>query len=257
MLLVVDIGNTHITLGVFDKEKLTVDWRLTSAVSRTADECLIMIKMLCQLENLEVDAITGCAISSVVPDQTPVFTAMVRDELQIPCVMVNADLQTGIKILYDDPYSVGADRICNAVAGFHKYGGPLVIIDFGTATTFDIVSKKGEYLGGVIAPGIESSSFVLHQHAARLPKIELSFPKSVIGKTTEASMQAGIMYGTVELVNGIIRRINQELEQRAKLIATGGIAIAVFEKLQDVPQFEPHLILEGLRLIYDITKARG
>ena len=251
MLLVIDIGNTHITVGVYSGPKLLVHWRVSSGNSRTVDESLIMIKMLCQLENLKLADFSGCAICSVVPDQTPVYKAMAEDELRIPNIVVNANLDTGITILYDDPHSVGADRICNAVAGFRKYGGPLIVIDFGTATTFDVVSQKGEYLGGIISPGVETSSFVLHQYAARLPKIELSFPNTVIGKTTEASMQAGIMYGTVDLVDGIIRRVNQELGVQCCLVATGGLAKVIHKKLARVPNFEPYLTLEGLRLIFE------
>lgn len=251
MLLVADIGNTQISLGIYSGKELIARWRLSGSVSRTADESLITIKMLCQLENLKIEDIKGCAISSVVPDQTPIYTSMVENELNIPCVVVNAGLKTGIKILYNDPDSVGADRICNAVAGFQKFGGPLIVIDFGTATTFDVVSENSEYLGGVIAPGVESSSVVLHQFAARLPKVELTFPADVIGKTTEASMQSGIMFGTVELVNGMIRRLNQELGKKAELVATGGIAKTMYEKLEGTVNFEPHLTLEGLRLIYD------
>ncbi len=253
MLLVTDIGNTHITLGVFSGNKLLAHWRISSGVTRTVDESWIMVKMLCQSENIQLSDITGSAISSVVPDQTPVYEHIFGDELNIPTVVVSSCLDTGIKILYDDPKSVGADRICNAVAGFKKYGGPLIIVDYGTATTFDVVSDKGEYLGGIIAPGVESSSFILHQNAAKLPKVELKFPNDIIGKNTESSMQAGIMFGTVELVNGIVRRVIHKLGKNAEIIATGGIAKLIFKEMDKSPKFEPFLTLDGLRLIYNMV----
>ncbi|MFQ5604573.1 MAG: type III pantothenate kinase [bacterium] len=252
-LLVVDIGNTHITLGIFQGNKITAHWRISSVTTRTIDESWIMVKMLCQSENVDIKRITGCAISSVVPDQTFVFSAMVENELNVPVVVVDSNLDTGIEILYHDPTSVGADRICNAVAGYEKFGGPLIIVDFGTATTFDIVSGHAEYLGGIIAPGVETSSLVLHKFAARLPKVELKFPEKIIGTTTESSMQAGIMYGTVELVNGLIQRISKELGNENEIIATGGIAKIMSPKLAVTPKFEPHLTLEGLQIIFNRT----
>lgn len=251
MLFVIDIGNTHVTAGVYSDDDLTANWRISSGTNRTADEVWFMLKMLFQNEGLDFEKVKGCAISSVVPDQTYTFVSMVEDHLNVSPVVITAESNSGLKILYDDPSSVGPDRICNSVAGFQELGGPLIIVDFGTATTFDVVSEKAEYLGGVIAPGLESSSFVLHQYAARLPKVELSFPKKIIGKTTETSMQAGIMFGTVDLVDGIIRRINKELGEDAKLLATGGIAPQLVEQLEKSPLFRPHLTLEGLRIIYN------
>ncbi|MFQ5822914.1 MAG: type III pantothenate kinase [bacterium] len=250
MLLAIDIGNTLITIGVYSKDKLLGHWRFSSGVNRTKDECWIMVNMLCQSQELELTAISACAISSVVPDQTPIYVAMAENQLGVPTVVVDSDIDSGLKILYHDPHSVGADRICNSVAGFQKYGGPLIIIDFGTATTFDIVSENAEYLGGIIAPGVESSSYALYQYAARLPKIELKFPKHLIAKTTETSMQAGIMFGTVEMVNGLVRRLTEELGKKAEIIITGGIAEQIFAKLQISAKLEPFLTLEGLWIIY-------
>ncbi|MFQ6115048.1 MAG: type III pantothenate kinase [bacterium] len=251
MLLVTDIGNTHITIGIYSKDELVGHWRFTSGVSRTEDECWIMVNMLCQSQKLEISQMTGCAISSVVPDQTPIYVAMAEKQMGVSTVVVNSDTDSGLKILYHDPSSVGADRICNSVAGFNKYGGPLIIIDFGTATTFDIVSENAEYLGGIIAPGVESSSYALYRYAARLPKVELKFPADLIAKTTETSMQAGIMYGIVEMVTGLVRRLTDELGKEAQIIATGGIAEQMFHKIQIPAKLEPFLTLEGLRIIYE------
>ncbi|MFQ5863918.1 MAG: type III pantothenate kinase [bacterium] len=251
MLLATDIGNTHITIGIFSKDKLVGHWRFSSGVNRTEDECWIMVNILCQSQKLDISDITGCVISSVVPDQTPIYATMAEKQMGVATVVVNSDTDSGLKILYHDPSSVGADRICNSVAGFNKYGGPLIIIDFGTATTFDIVSENAEYLGGIIAPGVESSSYALYRYAARLPRVELKFPDHLIAKTTETSMQAGIMYGIVEMVNGLVRRLTDELGKKAQIITTGGMAEQIFEKLQLSVKLEPFLTLDGLRLIYE------
>ncbi len=250
MVMVIDVGNTHVTIGIYEKDQLKAHWRLSSGITRTEDECAILIKMLCHHVNISLEQIKGCAISSVVPDLTPVYVAMSKKSLGTNPVIVNASLDLGLKILYHDPQSVGADRLCNAVAGFKKYGGPLIIVDLGTATTFDIVSENAEYLGGIIAPGVETSSLVLHTFAARLPKVELRFPESLIGRTTESSMQAGIMYGTVEMIDGLLRRLQSELNNKARVIATGGIAELICDKLQSKFFYEPYLTLDGLNLIY-------
>jgi type III pantothenate kinase len=251
MLLAIDIGNTQVTLGLFDAEALRAHWRLSSGVTRTEDESWILIKMFCDSAGIDVGEIKGVAISSVVPDLTPVYEALSEERLRCPQVVVGADLDLGIEILYDDPRSVGADRLCDAVAGFAKYGGPLLIIDFGTATTFNVISETGAYVGGVIAPGIASSANMLYRYAARLPKIELRFPEKLIGTTTEMSMQAGVMYGSVEMAKGLIAGIEEELGKRPKLVCTGGLAKIVLPKLSPDCVYEPHLTLEGLRLIYD------
>jgi type III pantothenate kinase len=254
MLLVVDIGNTHVSIGVYSQRELVGSCRISSNTTRTEDETWFILHSLFESQGLSFDDITGGAISSVVPNQTPVFEQLCIRKLDIKPVVVSSEIKTNMKILYRDPASVGPDRICNAIAGFTKFGGPLIIVDFGTATTFDVVSEQGEYLGGIIAPGLESSSYVLHQHAARLPKVELKFPKSVIGKTTEESMQAGIMFGTVDLVRGLIVRINDELQVSARLIITGGIGSRISGKFQDWnPEVEPNLTLEGLRILHEIN----
>ncbi len=256
MLLAIDIGNTQVTLGLFDNDNLRAHWRLSSGVTRTEDESWILIKMFCDSAGIDVRRITGVAISSVVPDLTPVYDGLSQERLRCRHVVVSAELDLGIEILYHDPSSVGADRLCDAVAGFAKYGGPLLIIDFGTATTFNVISETGAYVGGIIAPGIASSADMLYRYAARLPKIELRFPEKLIGTTTEASMQAGIMYGSIEMAKGLISGIEKELGTSPKILCTGGLAKLMLPKLSPACVYEPHLTLEGLRLIYKRVMGR-
>jgi type III pantothenate kinase len=257
MLLAVDIGNTHTVLGVFRGETLIANWRMSSSAHRTADESWLTIKSFCNDSGIPSTEIKGVGISSVVPNVTDIFETLARKYLKVEPTVVSAALDLGIKVLYKDPTTLGADRICNAVAGFRKYGGPLIVIDFGTATTFDVVSKEGDYLGGVIALGLESSAAELHRRAAKLPKIELQFPESVIGLDTVSSMQAGIMIGTVDAVEGIVRRIRNEMGQNAKVIATGGLASIMAKQTKIIEAVEPSLVLEGVRLIYErVTSKR-
>ena len=175
--------------------------------------------------------------------------------LKLEPVVVTHELDLGIKNLYKNPTSVGADRLCNSVGGYFKYGGPLIIVDFGTATSFDVVSQAGEYLGGIIAPGIEMASQMLHRKAAKLPRVELAFPDSVIGQTTESSIQSGIMFGSVDLVNGFVARINKELGQVATSVATGGLAKLLLQELEEEFTIDPHLTLDGLKIIFERTKS--
>ncbi|MDZ7262456.1 MAG: type III pantothenate kinase [candidate division KSB1 bacterium] len=251
MLLDIDIGNTNIVIGLHQGQELRAHWRLSSTITRTDDECWILLKLLCESEKLSVEEITGAIISSVVPNLTPVFVKMAQRHLQLSPIVVDAEIDTGIKILYDTPKTVGADRICNAVAGFHKYGGPLIVVDFGTATTFDVVTQQGEYLGGIIAPGIETSAYVLHRYAAKLPKVELKFPDSLIGRSTESSIQSGLMYGAVEMVDGLIERLVAEMGPKTKVIATGGLASLILPESKRITIVEPFLTLEGLKYIYE------
>jgi type III pantothenate kinase len=256
MLLAIDIGNTHTVFGVFDKNRLIADWRVSSAVSRTEDE--IGTQVLAFLENAGIESrtIEGVAMSSVVPNLTEIFVLMARKYFDTEPVIVSADLHLGIKIHYEDPGTVGADRLCNAVAGFAKYGGPLIIIDFGTATTYDVVSARGDYLGGVIAPGIETSAADLHRRAAKLPKIELKFPKEVVGKDTASSMQAGILYGAVDAMEGMIERIRRRVGKKAKIIVTGGHSKLIQGHSDSIDHYEPALVLHGLQLIYEKVKKK-
>jgi len=254
MLLTVDVGNTQIAVGLFIDQEIKTHWRFSSTPMRTEDESWILVKTLCEGEGFKVSEIEGVAISSVVPNVTQVFERLAQKYISTTAVVVDATLNTGIKVFYDNPSAVGPDRICNAVAGFHYFGGPLIVVDFGTATTFDIISKNAEYLGGIIAPGIETSASTLHHRAARLPKVELRFPEKLIGTNTESSIQSGLMYGTVEIVDGLVRRIWQEIGEAAQVIATGGLATTIIKKLNTVNHVEPFLTLKGLQLIYERIK---
>ncbi len=256
MLITIDIGNTNVVIGIYHNKDLIAHWRLSSQTARTRDECWILFTSLLRSNSIEVDQIRGGIISSVVPNLTSTFIQVLEDYLHLQPIIVSSDLDIDLKILYEDPRAVGADRICNAVAGVHLFGGPLVILDFGTATTFDIVSENKEYLGGIIAPGIELTASVLHQRAARLPKVELKFPTSVIGRTTESSIQSGLMFGTVELINGLISRIEDELGTSVRTVATGGLAKVVVPCTSKIERVEPFLTLEGLRLIFEQVKNK-
>jgi len=256
MLLAIDVGNTHTVLGVYDGSRLVADWRMTSLTHRTSDENWLMLRSFCADAGIDTGQITAAGISSVVPDLTDVYERMVRRYIRREPVTVSAALQIGMPVRYRDPSTVGADRLCNAVAGFARYGGPLIIIDFGTATTFDVVSAGGEYLGGVIALGLESAASELHRRAARLPRFELRFPSSVIGIDTSSSMQAGIMFGAVDAVEGMVRRIAAELKSSPRVIATGGLADVMARHTTVIEACEPTLVLEGVRMICERTQQR-
>lgn len=256
MLLTIDIGNTHTVIGIFRGARLVADWRMTSIATRTVDENWLTVKAFCADAGIKTTDITGVGISSVVPDITDIFEAFSRKYFQLEPITVSADLPLGMKIRYKDPTAVGADRLCNAIAGFTKYGGPLIIIDFGTATTYDVVSVEGDYLGGVITLGLESSAAELHRRAAKLPKIELHFPASIIGQETVTSMQAGIMFGTVDMVEGIVGRIRKELGTDARVIATGGLSQVVAQHTRVIQALEPSLVLDGIRIICERVSRR-
>jgi type III pantothenate kinase len=255
MLLTVDIGNTQVVVGLFRDDKFLHSWRFSSSVSRTADECWALLHSLAAADGLDLLQVKGSIISSVVPNLTLVLEDMIRQRLHHQPIVVSARLDLGIKIHYDDPTTVGADRLCNAVGGYARYGGPLIVVDFGTATTFDVVSDAGDYLGGIIAPGIETSLQTLHRRAARLMKVELRFPPRLIGRNTETSMQAGLMYGTAEMVVGLVRRISAELGTVPKVILTGGLAPVMVPELPSDYRLDPHLTLHGMRLIYQRVVA--
>jgi type III pantothenate kinase len=256
MLLAIDIGNTHTVVGVFREGDLIADWRMTSHAYRTGDESWLVIRSFLESGGIDRKDISGVGISSVVPNLTDMFEELSRRFLGCEPVSVSSELDLGFAIQYIDPKAVGADRLCNAVAGFRRYGGPLIIIDFGTATTYDVIAKNGDYLGGVITLGLESSAAELHRRAARLPKIELRFPEKIVGRETVTSMQAGIMFGTVEAVEGIIRRIAQELGTTPRVIATGGLSGVIAQHTKIIEASEPSLVLEGIRLIYERVRGR-
>ena len=256
LLLAVDIGNTHTVLGIYRKAELIIHWRLSTSSARTEDESWIEVKMLCDSAKIPAEKISHVIIASIVPNATTVFSRIVETYLYFTPIFVSSELDLGFQIKYEDPKSVGADRICNTIGGFSKHGGPLIIVDFGTATTFDIVNEKGDYLGGVIAPGIETSASDLWKRAARLFRVELTFPEKIIGQNTEHSMQSGIMWGGVEMVDGLVRRISAELQSqnKVKVIATGGLAPVIMEKTSTIDHFEPYLTLDGLRLVFQRLK---
>ena len=255
MLLLVDIGNTNITIGVSDQGQLTADWRISTRDSTTTDELWVIIRMLLDSSGIDPASIQGFALSSVVPTLTSIVENLIKRRLKVPFVNVTNELDLGLEILFENPKTVGADRLCNAVAGHHRYGGPLVVVDFGTATTFDVISRDGGYLGGIIAPGPETTITTLHAAAAKLPAVELTFPTSLIGKNTEASMQSGIMFGGVAMIDGLTRQLKQELGDGTRAIATGGLASVFFSHLETIEAIEPTLTLDGLRLIFERCTA--
>jgi len=250
MLLAVDIGNTNVVLGLFDGDCLKFQRRLDSQTRRTEDEWLLLLRTLFQNENHTIDEITGVAISSVVPSLTPFFRILSKEHLKIDPLIITGELDLGITIHVEDPYSLGADRLCNAIAGYDKYGGPLVILDFGTATTYDVIAKNGDYIGGIIAPGLETAARHLHILAAKLPSVELIIPNKIIATTTEKSMQVGIMYSTIAAVNGLIDKIQEELQEKCTVIATGGIATLLYERIKVIDAYDPNLTLNGIKIIY-------
>jgi len=253
MLLAIDIGNTNVVLGVFDKERLVENWRVGTNAQITPDEYAMIFKDLFGFAGLEFRQITGVIISTVVPPLLPVMVEMSRKYFKIEPMIVTNELKTGIAIHYDNPKEVGADRIVNAAAAFKLFGGPLIIVDFGTATTFCAVTKDGEYLGGAIAPGIKISAEALFQRASKLPRVELARPLKVIGRDTISAMQAGIVYGYAGLVDGIVERMKRELSADARVVATGGLAELVSPETKTIQEIKPQLTLEGLQLLYTIN----
>lgn len=250
MDLMIDIGNTHTVIGLIRNKKLETSWRLSSTLLRTEDEIWAVISSFFKNIDFQYSNIQGIAISSVVPNITLNYNRMIKKYLKKEALHIDSNLDLGMKILYENPDAVGADRICNAVAGKEKYGYPLIILDFGTATTFDCIDAKGNYVGGVICPGVESAASVLHFKAAKLPKIELGFPENVIGTSTDKSMQSGIMYGFVELINGLIEKISSEMKSEPKIIATGGLAPLISSKTDKIEYIDSDLNLIGMHMIY-------
>jgi type III pantothenate kinase len=251
MLLAIDVGNTTVALGVFSGKKLVQDWKVRSEREKTSDEYGIMLLELLRASRLEPAAVKGVIISSVVPPLTPAFQSLSQDLFGLKALVVGPGLRTGMPILYETPLEVGADRVVASVAAYEKYGGPCIILDFGTATTFDAVTEKGEYLGGAIAPGVQISAEALYLKTAKLPRIEIVKPKKAIGRTTVASMQSGLYFGYIGLINNIIAEIKKELGEKAKIVVTGGFAARVGPEIKAVHHHEPHLVLEGLRIVYE------
>ena len=250
MLLVIDVGNTNTVLGLYDGDDLVHDWRLRTVVDHTVDEYGMLIYNLYKNSKVSPKAIKAIIISCVVPPMLHILEPLCKKYFNIKPMIVGPGIKTGMPIYYDNPREVGADRIVNAVAAFERYKGDIIVVDFGTATTFDYVSAKGEYMGGCICPGIMISSEALFQKAAKLPRIEIIRPKTVIGKDTVSSMQAGILYGYAGLVDGLVERIKGEVKSDPKVIATGGLAKIIASETKSIHIVDDMLTLEGLRIIY-------
>ena len=257
MLLAIDVGNTNIVLGVFEGELLTESWRLLTMRERTSDEIGILVTHLFERSDIDLARINGIILSSVVPPLTRTMEEMCERFFDKLPLTVDPAANTGMAVLYQPVTDVGADRVVNAVAAFEAFGRrdgiPQIVVDFGTATTFDAISRRGEYIGGVICPGIGISADALFQRAARLPRVDVRKPPTVIGQTTVTSMQSGLFFGYVSMVDGIVARMRRELEdgERAMCIATGGMADVLAGETETIQRVEPDLTLQGLRIIWE------
>jgi len=256
MILAIDIGNTNVVIGLYKSDDLVVDFRVATDKSKTEDEYGMLLLQLLKFHNIKVEEIQGSIISSVVPPIVPVFNRVVKKYFDCTALLVGPGIKTGIEVKYENPKEIGADRIVNAVAAYEEYGGPIIIVDFGTATTFCAVNSAGDYLGGSIAPGIGISSEALFTKAAKLPRIEIARPKSVIGKNTVVSMQSGIFFGYVGQVDEIVRRMKMEMESCPKVIATGGLAELISTESKQIQIIDKYLTLKGLRILYERNSVR-
>ncbi|MGN7471463.1 type III pantothenate kinase [Brevibacillus sp. SAFN-007a] len=251
MLLVIDIGNSNIVLGLYEGEVLRHHWRIAADRNKTEDEYGMLVKSLFSSAGLTLERVRGIIFSSVVPPLNTVIERMSGKYLRQKPLIVGPGVKTGLNIKYEYPREVGSDRIVNAVAAIHEYGAPLIVVDFGTATTFCYVDERGQYWGGAIAPGIGISTEALFSRAAKLPRIEITKPASVVGRNTIAAMQAGIYYGFVGQVEGIVRRIKAEYQTEPTVVATGGMASLVADETSCIHVVDPYLTLKGLRLVYE------
>ncbi len=249
MLLAVDVGNTQTVLGLYDGEELSDHWRLATERTRTGDELGVLFRGL-----FEFDGLTGACLSSTVPQLIREYEALAERSFETPLLVVGPGVRTGIPIRYDEPRDVGPDRIVNSVAAFRRYGAPCIVVDFGTSTNFDVVSPAGEYVGGVLAPGIEVSMDALFQRAARLRKVDFVEPETVIGKTTVSALQSGLVYGFAGQVDAIVERIRGELKADAPAIATGGLAELISPHSRTIEKVDPFLTLDGLRMVWELNQ---
>ena len=253
LLLVIDVGNTNIVLGVYKGRELLYDWRIATSKDRTSDEYGMLVEQILNHNGIDVDEIENVIISSVVPSLMHTLPTMCKRYLDIDPIVVGPGVKTGMNIKYDNPREVGADRIVNAVAAYEKYGGPLIIVDIGTAITFCAISKKGDYLGGAIVPGISISAEALFLRTAKLPKVEILKPDNIIAKNTVNSIQAGIVYGYVGLIDKIIEEMKKELAAQgdARVVATGGFSNLIASESKYIEEIDKMLTLEGLRIIFE------
>ena len=254
MLLAVDVGNTQTHLGAFNGAELIEHWRFQTRAGATGDELAERIAGLLALSGLEFGGVDAMVASSVVPPLGAEYEAMARRYAESPCLLVGPGVKTGIAIRIDNPYEVGADRLVNAVAAHTRFGGPCVVVDFGTGINFDAVSAEGDYLGGAIAPGVEISLTALAERGARIPRIELSKPDAAIGKSTRAAIQSGVIFGFAGLIDGIARRFKRELGEETTFVATGGLASAITPFCETIDTIDDLLTLTGLRLIWEMNE---
>jgi type III pantothenate kinase len=254
MLLAIDIGNTNITLGIFQGDQLRATWRLAPDVNRLADEYGVLMVNLLSHEGLSKEDLDAAVMCSVVPDLEPVFEQVCRRYFDVTPLVVGTGVRTGLRILYDSPRDVGADRVADAVAAIHLYGTPLILVDLGTGAVFNAISKEGDYVGGAIAPGLGIAAEALFRRAARLYRVELARPKSAIGRNTVAAVQSGLIFGYVGLVEGMVARFKAELGGEAKVVATGGYAELLAPETNVIDVIDLNLTLTGLRLIFEMNR---
>ena len=254
MFLAIDIGNTNVTIGIFEGDKLITTWRLQTDIHRMPDEYAVNILNLMQFRKISPSDIKEIAMCSTVPPLIPVFIELLQDYLKIEPLVVGPGVKTGIRVRMDNPKEVGADRIVNTVAGYRLYGGPTIVVDLGTATTFDTISKEGDFIGGVVAPGPMTAAEALFLRTAALPRIQFVHPAKAIGTNTIAAMQAGIMFGYTGLVEGIVARIEKELGEKATVVATGGYGGIFAKETKIFNVVNPDITLVGLKMIYQMNR---
>lgn len=250
MLLVMDVGNSHTVIGLYENAELRAHWRIVTTNYRTGDELRILFSMLLQQEGVSPKFIRGCCISSVVPQLNMALQQVCREGFGVEPIMVEPGIKTGVKLHIENPKEMGADRIVNCVAALEEHEGPLIIIDFGTATTFDLVTADAEYKGGIILPGIQLSADALFEHCAKLPRVEIAKPSHVIGRDTVSHIRSGLTYGYADMVNGLVRRMSEEANCTPRVIATGGLAGIIADVADVIDVVDPLLALKGLQIVY-------